>query len=120
MAESIEATDLAARLRRLADELVAVGEDMVEAGGYGGCMAERGGELVGAGLMVREWVAAIDGLVIIDLASPVQMRKTLELVDVLKRAGVLFVPVPVLSEDEFRAQLAEVERRLSEIEGMAK
>lgn len=52
----------------------------------------------------------------IEKATPVQMRKTLELVDLFKRGGILFVPVPVLSEDEYRAQLADVERRLGVIE----
>ena len=31
-------------------------------------------------------------------ASPVGMRKALVLVDGLKKAGILFVPVPVLNE----------------------
>jgi hypothetical protein len=52
----------------------------------------------------------------IERASPVQMRKILELVDLMKRAGVLFVPVPVFSEDEFHAELVRVEQRLQLIE----
>jgi hypothetical protein len=52
----------------------------------------------------------------IEKATPAQQRRTLELVDVLVKGGILFVPVPVLSLDEYRAQLLDVERRLTEIE----
>jgi hypothetical protein len=52
----------------------------------------------------------------IEKATPAQQRRTLELVDVLVNGGILFVPVPVLSLDEYRAQLLDVERRLTEIE----
>jgi hypothetical protein len=59
MAESIEAADLAARLRRLADDMRDVGEDMVDLGGFGGCMAEHGVELIGAAGMALDWAEAI-------------------------------------------------------------
>ena len=39
--------------------------------------------------------------------SPVQMRKALELVEVLKSAGMDFIPVPVLN-DEDRARLIAI------------
>lgn len=35
----------------------------------------------------------------IEKASPVEMRKALEAVEYLKQAGLLFVPVPVLGEE---------------------
>lgn len=34
-------------------------------------------------------------------ADPVQMRKSLELVNELKKAGIRFFPIPVLSDDDF-------------------
>jgi hypothetical protein len=52
MAESIEAADLAARLRRLADELVDVGWDMVRIGEHGD-LADAGHYLVDCGGWVR-------------------------------------------------------------------
>lgn len=39
-------------------------------------------------------------------ATPVEMRKALEIVEVLRRAGVRFVPVPVRTEQEY-SQLTE-------------
>ena len=36
-----------------------------------------------------------------DRATPVQLRKALELANMLVRSGVLFVPMPVDNEDEF-------------------
>jgi hypothetical protein len=59
MAESIEATDLAARLRRLADDLVDVGEDIVRVGEHGD-MADTGHYLVGCGECARAWADVID------------------------------------------------------------
>ena len=41
-------------------------------------------------------------------ARPVDMRKALEIVQVLKDAGILFVPIPVLNE-----ALMEIERQNS-------
>jgi hypothetical protein len=59
MAESIEAADLAARLRRLADELVDVGEDMVRIGEHGD-LADTGHYLVGyVGKCVLLWADVI-------------------------------------------------------------
>lgn len=49
-------------------------------------------------------------------ASPVQMRKSLEVVDALKRAGVWFVPIPVLDEAEFNERISEMANKLEEIE----
>lgn len=36
----------------------------------------------------------------IEKASPVEMRKALEIVDQYRKAGIMFVPIPVLSKDE--------------------
>jgi hypothetical protein len=55
----------------------------------------------------------------IEKASPAQQRRTLDLVDALVKGGILFVPVPVLSMDEYRAQLADVESRLERLERQA-
>jgi hypothetical protein len=60
MAESIEAADLAARLRRLADDLVDVGEDMVRIGEHGD-LADAGHYLVGCGEWSRSWADVIEG-----------------------------------------------------------
>jgi hypothetical protein len=40
-------------------------------------------------------------------ASPIDMRKMLDVVDVLKRAGIMFVPVPILN-DEDKAKYLEL------------
>jgi hypothetical protein len=65
-------------------------------------------------------VLAVSAVRMIEKATPAQQRRTLELVEVLVKGGILFVPVPVLSMDEYRAQLLDVERRLTEIEKGAK
>lgn len=49
-------------------------------------------------------------------ATPVQMRKSLEIVNAFKRAGIRFVPMPVCNEDEFNARMAEMTGKLDEIE----
>ena len=45
-------------------------------------------------------------------AHPVDMRKALEMVEAHKRAGILFVPMPVLNQEDHLAQIAEARRRL--------
>lgn len=57
---NIEAADLAARLRRLADELVDVGWDMVRIGEHGD-LADTGHYLVGCGYCARSWADVIEG-----------------------------------------------------------
>ena len=51
-------------------------------------------------------------------AKPVDMRKALETVQALKDAGILFVPIPIMSEAQheqlkmmFNAALAEIEKQ---------
>lgn len=45
-------------------------------------------------------------------ANPVEMRKALQAVDTLKMAGLLFVPMPVLNEEDGMKLLAEMMQRL--------
>jgi hypothetical protein len=45
-------------------------------------------------------------------ASPVEMRKALEAVENLKKAGLLFVPMPVLSEADHAELLQEMMLRI--------
>jgi hypothetical protein len=65
---------------------------------------------------VSDAVLAVPAVRMIEKATPAQQRRTLDLVDVLVNGGILFVPVPVLSMDEYRAQLLDVERRLERLD----
>lgn len=49
--------------------------------------------------------------------SPAQMRRNLELVEVLEQLGMDFVPVPVLNADDRRRLLDDCETRLAQILG---
>ena len=49
-------------------------------------------------------------------ASPVQLRLMLQMANDLAKAGVLFVPMPVSSTEEFIARNAEVAERLEQME----
>lgn len=49
-------------------------------------------------------------------ASPVEMRKALEIVDAFKRAGVLFVPMPVLDEADRLQMVGQMQGRIDAIE----
>jgi len=51
-------------------------------------------------------------------ATPIEMRKALQVVDALKKAGVLFVPVPILDSNDKDLLLGILEKRLDIIEGM--
>lgn len=53
-------------------------------------------------------------------ASPVDMRKALEVVEELKRAGILFVPIPVKNAVDQALLLSTLVDRLQEIEAEAK
>jgi hypothetical protein len=55
----------------------------------------------------------------IDKATPVQMRQSLNLVEKLKQAGIRFVPIPVANEEEYQAMLAELVSKLNQLERMA-
>ena len=50
-------------------------------------------------------------------ANPASMRKVLEMVNELKKAGILFMPIPVLNQDDACELLAKLEFRLEVLEG---
>jgi hypothetical protein len=49
-------------------------------------------------------------------ATPVEMRKALEAVEKLKEAGLLFVPIPVLSDEDYLVQIGELFRRIDQLD----
>lgn len=53
-------------------------------------------------------------------ADPVQMRQALEIVDDLKNAGILFVPVPILDTVDHAVLLATLHTRLERMAADAK
>ena len=48
-------------------------------------------------------------------ASPVDLRKSLEIANHLARIGIRFVPIPVASEEDFQTLSAELSRRLEQM-----
>ncbi|MER1454248.1 MULTISPECIES: DUF1382 family protein [Enterobacteriaceae] len=48
-------------------------------------------------------------------ASPVDLRKSLEIANHLARIGIRFVPIPVASEEDFQTLAAELSRRLEQM-----
>ena len=48
-------------------------------------------------------------------ASPVDLRKSLEIANNLARIGIRFVPIPVATEEEFQTLAAELSRRLEQM-----
>jgi len=48
--------------------------------------------------------------------SPVDMRKALEVVEMLKQAGIEFVAIPVLNQEQKKSALALMLNRLDAIE----
>lgn len=48
-------------------------------------------------------------------ASPVDLRKALEATHILVKAGILFVPMPVTSPEEYSKRVAEMNARMNEI-----
>ncbi|HDR2753874.1 TPA: DUF1382 family protein [Enterobacter asburiae] len=48
-------------------------------------------------------------------ASPVDLRKSLEIANRLARIGIRFVPIPVATEEDFQALSAELSRRLEQM-----
>ncbi len=47
-------------------------------------------------------------------ATAVEMRKALEAVEVLRRAGVLFVPMPARTEQEYSQLMEQALQRLED------
>lgn len=45
-------------------------------------------------------------------ASPVDLRKSLEIAKHLAHIGIRFVPIPVATDEEFQTLAAELSRRL--------
>jgi hypothetical protein len=45
-------------------------------------------------------------------ASPVEMRKSLVMVDELRKTGILFVPIPVLNTEDKDNLIHALDRRL--------
>lgn len=48
-------------------------------------------------------------------ASPVDLRKSLEIASHLANIGIRFVPIPVVTEEEFQTLAAELSRRLEQM-----
>lgn len=45
-------------------------------------------------------------------ASPLDLRKAIEVANIYVKAGILFVPMPVLSEEDHAARVKEADARL--------
>lgn len=52
-------------------------------------------------------------------ATPVEMRKSLEMVGAMRNAGLRFIPMPCLSETDYAALIVQVQTRLDTIERQA-
>jgi hypothetical protein len=48
-------------------------------------------------------------------ASPVDLRKSLDIANHLARIGIRFVPIPVATEEEFQKLTAELSQRLEQM-----
>ncbi|CZX05121.1 TPA: DUF1382 family protein [Enterobacter hormaechei subsp. xiangfangensis] len=48
-------------------------------------------------------------------ASPVDLRKSLEIANHLAQIGIRFVPIPVATEEEFQTLADELSRRLEQM-----
>lgn len=48
-------------------------------------------------------------------ASPVDLRKSLEMANSLAQIGIRFVPIPVATEEEFQALVARVHNKLNQL-----
>ncbi|WP_193152072.1 DUF1382 family protein [Enterobacter ludwigii] len=48
-------------------------------------------------------------------ASPVDLRKSLEIANQLEHIGIRFVQIPVATEEEFQTLAAELSRRLEQM-----
>lgn len=48
--------------------------------------------------------------------SPVEMRKSLELSEAMKKAMIRFVPIPVISDDDYLYLMGILNKRLDKME----
>ncbi|NPD59322.1 DUF1382 family protein [Klebsiella aerogenes] len=48
-------------------------------------------------------------------ASPVDLRKSIEIANHLAHIGIRFVPIPVATDEEFKALSAELSRKLEQM-----
>ena len=55
----------------------------------------------------------------IEKASPVEMRKVLEIVNQFKLAGIGFVPIPIVEQGDKEHLHGELLRRLETLESLA-
>ena len=52
---------------------------------------------------------------VMNRASPVDLRKSIEIANHLAHIGISFVPIPVASEEDFQKLAAELSRRLEQM-----
>ena len=52
-------------------------------------------------------------ILIMNKCSPVEMRNALELVEVFKKTGIRFVPMPVFNDDDQEKTVSEMQEKLS-------
>lgn len=53
-------------------------------------------------------------------ATPIQTRQSLQIVEELKKAGMRFVPIPVLDDEDFEKLTTELKKKLEKIEQFAR
>lgn len=73
-------------------------------GGLYSSPRDAGGDITKTGLRAQER----------EMSDPVQMRRALEVARAYKENGILFVPMPVFSDEECRLRAHEAASRLEE------
>ncbi|MBO6278762.1 MAG: DUF1382 family protein [Pseudomonas sp.] len=48
-------------------------------------------------------------------ASPADLRKQIEAANLYTKAGILFVPMPVLNPDDYQALIQQADQRLGQL-----
>lgn len=48
-------------------------------------------------------------------ASPADLRKQIEAANLYTKAGILFVPMPVLNSDDYQALIQQADQRLGQL-----
>lgn len=51
-------------------------------------------------------------------ASPAETRKMLEVVEVFKKAGMRFVPIPALNDEDFNNLIQQLQTKIAQLEGL--